>query len=164
MRRDRRASATENLPDIRIRANDSNRLDLLEWEQTFFIFQQDNRFLRRRTHDLAMLRLILPSFFLQFRPIEETCLIEHAQQPANLVIEHLFGQWTFIKRAFDHLFRHPAGFPGHFKIEPTAGNIAVIGTKPVGHNDALVSPFAFENFHQGVIVLAGIGPIDAVVR
>ena len=58
---------------------------------------------------------------------------------------------------------HPTRRTGHFQIESARGDFRVIRAEPVGHDDAIVFPFAFEDLKQGVIVFAGIGPIDTVV-
>ncbi len=163
MRRDGRTAAAENLRSVGIGTNDRDGFDFLQ-RQGAIILEQHDRFARRLADDLAMLRLILTAFGIQFRLAKQTCFIQHAQQTADLVIETFFGQWTIIERALDHLFGHPACFAGHFKIEPARGDILIVGAEPIRHNDAIVLPFALEDLNQGVMIFRSIRAVDAVVR
>ena len=88
MRRDVGTAAAEDLRGLGIGSDHRDGFDLLERERAI-ILEQDNRFARRLTDDLAMLRFVLRPFRLEFRILEQPGFFQHAQQAADFIIEQL---------------------------------------------------------------------------
>ncbi len=79
------------------------------------------------------------------------------------VIEGLLGQGALFhrsKQGFGTLFQHAR----HLQVQPVVvGSDGIVNRAPIRNHDALISPFAFQNIPQKLLIFAGINPIDFVV-
>ncbi len=64
------------------------------------------------------------------------------------------------KQGFGTLFQHAR----HLQVQPVVvGSDGIVNRAPIRNHDALISPFAFQNIPQKLLIFAGINPIDFVV-
>ena len=86
-----------------------------------------------------------------------------AQQAQHVLVDGGLFHLAGLHRGNEILRVHEFG-AGHLEIEPVvAGGDAVVGRVPVGHENALESPLAFEHLEIEKVVLRGVDAVDQVV-
>ena len=160
----RRAAATCDR-GISVRPDDGDVFDFrgIERQQIPLVLEQRNAFESALKSDCAIGDRVSGVGGIELRTICPAVAQLGAEEPEEMVVDGGFSYLTNLngrnKILRIHEFR-----AGHFEIEAVIdrGN-SVVGCVPVGHENALKTPFTLEQFDVEKVILRGVNPVHLVV-
>src|SRR5437879_2598813 len=142
------ASTGHNTCRLRIWANQRQRDQPfgLEWKHIVFVFEQDDAFRRRFTSHNLMLRAINGSLWLFVGKLESASPCDQEQQTTYALINGRLVYLTTLD-SMQELLTPPGGRARHLQIQSRFDRgHSTLGSKPVGHHNAIKVPFFLKNF------------------
>jgi hypothetical protein len=161
---DPHAAAAKGLGPPGVGADDGQCCDLLrvERQDRVRVLQQHDRLGRRLAGQEAMLWLVHRTLGLFVGMLERASSGNGTQQAARFVVEQFFADLSCIE-CLQYLRVQEARGTGHLQIEAAGGGAGAVGAAPIGHDDALEPPLAFQDIEQQVFVLTAVDAVDFVV-